>query len=62
MYKEMIKEDRKFAAFARQYDESFEQEERYPRMYLVCDSTHHQVSATHRSAHQDVQGAAGRMS
>ena len=40
------------------------QEERMHRkgVHFVCDLTHRQLSATHRSAHQDVQGADGGMS
>jgi hypothetical protein len=41
------------------HDESSVQEERIHRkgVHFVCDSTQCQLSATHRSAHQDVQGA-----
>ncbi len=48
------------------HNESSAQEEKNPWVQFVCDSTqlpitqpNHQLSATHRSAHQDVQGADG---
>ena len=44
------------------YNESYVQEERNPWVQFVCDSTHLPIIATHRSAHQDVQGLDGGIS
>jgi hypothetical protein len=54
----VIKEDLKFAAFL----PSVEEERHRKGVHFVCDSTHHQLSTTHRSTHQHVQGADGGMS
>ena len=60
MYREMIKDDRKFVAL--QCTMNPLQEERNSWVHFVCDSTPHQLSAIHRSAHQDGQGADGEIS
>ena len=43
-------------------NESYVQEERNLWVQFVCDSTHLPIIATHRSAHQDVQGLDGGIS
>ena len=44
------------------HSESSAQEERNPSTQLPITQPNHQLSATHRSAHQDVQGADGGIS
>ena len=44
------------------HNESSAQEERNPSTQLPITQPNHQLSATHRSAHQDVQGADGGIS